>query len=67
MDDGKLQGTMYGVVKAPDGHRHKHKHCSHWHKLAKLMKSVAAASRGYLFRAELLVAQQAWLWRSRCA
>lgn len=48
VDDGKLQGTMYGVVKVPAGHKH---HCAHWQKLGKLVRSVVAASRGYLARA----------------
>ena len=55
LDDGKLQGTMYGVIEAPAGHKHKHKpkhkHRSHTHQLGKLMKSVVAASRGVLVRA----------------
>ena len=52
VDDGKLQGSMYGVVKAPAGHTHRGgRGCRHWCKLDKLVSALITATRGVLYRA----------------
>lgn len=48
MDDGKLEGTMFGVVQAPPKHKQNSKHGG---KIVKLLKSVTSTAGKYLVRA----------------
>ena len=46
MDDGKLEGTMFGVVKATSKHNNRSKRGG---KMANILKSVTGAAGKYIF------------------
>lgn len=47
MDDGKLEGTMWGVVKATPKHNNRFKRGG---KMANVLKSVTGAAGKYIFK-----------------